>query len=146
MPVTQAQEAGPITGAHLTEVLDSALAEVDADETSGSLLRATGLRVCFEIPDVGCVLNVESVDAGDHHIRWGYGRGPWSPRLRIRFDSEVANRYLQGRENLAIAVARGRVRVEGDPRFTLLYLPALRVLMAPYRRAVEALCPDMEID
>ena len=50
--------------------------------------------------------------------------------------SEVANRYLQGRESLAIAIARGKVRCEGDSRSALLYLPAVRLLCEPYRRIV----------
>jgi hypothetical protein len=49
-------------------------------------------------------------------------------------DSEVANRYLQGAESLAIAIAHGRVRVSGESKTALLYLPLLQRVCEPYRR------------
>ena len=55
----------------------------------------------------------------------------------------VANRYLQGRESLAIAIARGEVSCKGEPRTALLYLPAARLLGEPYRRVVEAEFPAL---
>ena len=48
--------------------------------------------------------------------------------------AEVANRYLQGRESLAIAIARGQVRCRGESRAALAYLPAARL----HLRAVPA--------
>jgi hypothetical protein len=58
-------------------------------------------------------------------------------------NSEVANRYLQGRESLAIAIARGEVRCEGESSAALLYLPATRLIAEPYRRVVEAEYPRL---
>ena len=46
--------------------------------------------------------------------------------------AEVANRYLQGRESLAIAIARGQVGCRGVAD-ALLYLPAARLICEPYR-------------
>jgi len=138
---------GFASAAQFSQVIDTALRGLDDDERSGPLIRATGIRLRFELPDVASVLNVASVARGDHHIRWGFGdAGDWEPKLRIRLDSETANRFLQGRESLAIAIARGRVKVEGDPRVTLLYLPALRMLVKPYRAAVAELCPDLVVN
>ena len=42
-------------------------------------------------------------------------------------DSATANGYLQGRESLAVAIARGQVRCSGDLKTALVYLPALRL-------------------
>ena len=81
------------------------------------------------------VLNVAAGDDPDHPIRWSFdGRPRWSPRLELEMDSEVANAYLQGRESLAIAMARRRVRCRGEARVALLYLPAIRLICEPYRR------------
>ena len=55
----------------------------------------------------------------------------------------VANRYLLGSESIAIAIARGQVKVRGDLRLALLYLPAVRLLCGPYRAAVEADFPGL---
>src|SRR3954470_18211188 len=44
--------------AELRALLDEVLTEVDADDRAGSLLRAAGLRVRFQLPDLGMVLNI----------------------------------------------------------------------------------------
>ena len=57
--------------------------------------------------------------------------------------ADIANRYLQGRESLAIAIARGQVRSRGEARAALRYLPAARLICEPYRRVIEADYPDL---
>jgi hypothetical protein len=130
----------------LREVLDRVLAEVDADEVAGPLLRATGLRVRFEFPDLGLALNVAASEDGDHHLRWGFSRDAgWEPRLKLKMDSDVANRYLQGKQSLAIAIARGQVITSGQPRYALLYVPALRLVIDRYRRLVRDEYPNLAL-
>jgi hypothetical protein len=129
------------------QILDLALRKLDGDERSGALMRATGIRLRIEISDVASALNLASVQNGNRHLTWTFDDSPdWEPRLVMRLDSEIANRFLQGRESLAIAVARGRVKVEGDPRYTLLYVPALRLLVDPYRAAVREHSPGLAVD
>jgi hypothetical protein len=129
------------------EVIDTALATLDADERSGPLARAAGLRTRFELPDVLAVVNLAVGDAGGRNLRWAHSdEGDWDPKLRFAMDSDVANRFFQGRESLAIAIARGRVRVEGEPRYALLYIPALRLLVEPYRQAVRRHKPGLALD
>ena len=59
--------------------------------------------------------------------------------------SEVANRYLQGRESLAIAIARGRVRVSGEAGAALRCLPATRLIAERYRSVVESDYPSLAV-
>ena len=126
------------------ELLDAALFELDADEKAGPLLRATGMRVRFEFPDLGMVLNVAASEEPGHHLRWEFSDAvDWEPKLNLSMDSQIANAYLQGKESLAIAIARGRVRYKGDTRCALLYLPALRLVVAPYRRLVRREHPHL---
>jgi len=126
------------------ELLDEALSELDADEKSGPLLRAAGLRMRFEFPDLGLVLNVAASEEPGHHLRWEFSDAvDWEPKLNLRMDSRIANAYLQGKESLAIAIARGRVRWSGDTRCTLLYVPALRLVVGPYRRLVRREYPHL---
>jgi hypothetical protein len=129
--------------AEFRAALDEALADADADDRIGPLIGATKLRLRFEFPDAGLVLNVAAAD-GDSNLSWSFAEDPgWSPRLELEMDSPVANRYLQGRESLAIAIARGQVRVRGESRVALLYLPAAGLLCEPYRRVVEAGYPAL---
>ena len=119
------------------ELLDEVLSALDADEKSGPLLRATGLRVRFEFPDLGMVLNVAASDEPGHHLQWEFSDAvDWEPKLNLSMDWQIANAYLQGKESLAIAIARGRVRYDGQARCALLYVPALGLVVAPYRRLV----------
>jgi hypothetical protein len=130
--------------AEFRALLDRALREVDEDDRAGTLLRATGLRIRFEFPDLGLALNVAATDGGEHHLRWAFAdAAEWKPKLELRMDSAVANAYLQGRESLAIAIARRQVRCSGEARVALLYVPAIRLLSEPYRRIVEDEHPDL---
>ena len=127
----------------LREALELALAAADKDERVGPLIGATRLRMRFEFTDLEVSLNV-SAAAGDHNIEWSFADDPgWVPKLVLRMTSEVANRYLQGRESLAIGIARREVRCEGESRIALLYLPATRFLNDSYRAVVERDFPDL---
>jgi hypothetical protein len=129
----------PRSRAEFRELLDRALREVDSEDRAGTLLRATGLRIRFEFPDLDLSLNVAAADDGDHHLRWSFADpAQWDPKLELRMDSAVANAYLQGKESLAIAMARRQVRCRGEARVALLYVPAIRLLCDPYRRIAEA--------
>jgi len=128
------------------DLLDEVLADVDADDKAGSLLRAAGLRMRFRFPDLGMVLNVAPSEDPDHHLRWAFSDAvDWEPRLDLTMDSQVANAYLQGQESLAIGIARGRVRAEGDTRCALLYVPALRLVVDSYRRQIRLRHPRLVI-
>jgi hypothetical protein len=126
------------------ELLDEALSELDADEKSGPLLRAAGLRMRFDFTDLGLVLNVTASEEPAHHLRWEFSDAvDWEPKLSLRMDSRIANAYLQGKESLAIAIARGRIRFNGDTRCALVYVPALRLVVGPYRRLVRRQYPHL---
>jgi hypothetical protein len=131
----------------LRAVLERMLADVDADDVSGPLLRASNLRIRFEFSDVGLVLNTAASDDPHHHIRWAFSdEVDWEPALELTMDSETANRYLQGKESLPIAIARRKVHCRGESRFTLLFLPVLRLIVDPYRRAIRAQHPALALD
>lgn len=132
--------------AELRELLDRTLRAVDADDFAGPVLRGVGLSVRFEITDLGLVLNVAPSDDPDHHLRWGFAdERSFDPKLELTMDSEVANVYLQGRESLAIAIARRRVRFGGDAGVALLYVPTLRLICEHYRRIVKASHPELAV-
>ncbi|MDX6583738.1 MAG: hypothetical protein QOI10_2922 [Solirubrobacterales bacterium] len=127
----------------LRAALARTLGEVDADERLGPLIGATRLRMRFEFTDLGMALNVAAADRG-HNLTWSFADDPgWPPKLTLMMSSEVANRYLQGAESLAIGIARGQVRWRGDSRTALLYLPAARLIAEPYRRVIEAEYPAL---
>jgi len=129
----------------LVAALERALAEADADERVGPLIGATRLRLRFELREPELTVNLAAAE-DDHNLTWSFADDPgWSPKLLLRMPAEVANRYLQGRESLAIAIARGQVSCKGESRVALLYLPATRLLCEPYRRVVETEFPALAV-
>lgn len=121
--------------AELREVLDGLLASVDRDERVGPTLRASDIRTRIEFTDMKLALNVASAEDAEHWIEWTFGRrAPWTPKLVLRMDSDVANRWLQGSESIAVALAHGRVRCTGDSRSALYFLPTAKLLTDPYRK------------
>jgi hypothetical protein len=135
------------SAAEFQALLDDVLREADADDQAGPLLRAAGLRIRFEFPDLPLVLNVAATDQSNHHLTWRFDdETDWTPKLTLRMDSKVANAYLQGKESLAIAIARRRVKATGDTRSALFYIPTLRVLVASYRRLVTHEQPHLVLE
>lgn len=127
------------------EVLDRALRDLDGDDRSGPLLRAAGLSLRIELTDLGLVLRIWADQGDEHHLRWTFGESDDPPKLDLKMDSETANAYLQGQESLAIAIARGKVRCSGESRIALLYLPAMRLVVEPYRRQVRERYPHLAL-
>jgi hypothetical protein len=133
--------------AEFEHLLDDVLTETDADDHAGPLLRAAGLRIRFEFPDLPLTLSLAATEEGSHHLTWKFSDDTkWKPKLRLQMDSKVANAYLQGKESLAIAIARGRVKASGDTRSALIYIPALQLLVSSYRKLVTQEHPHLVLE
>lgn len=133
--------------AEAREVLSRLLEGVESDERVGPALRASGMRERLELSDLGVVVNVRASERRGHCLDWDFSdRADWEPRLELRMPSEVANRYLQGRESVAVAIARGRISCNGDGRAALAHLPANRLLAEHYRRLVADSYPHLLTD
>ena len=127
------------------EVLDRALRELDGDDRAGPLLRAAGLSVRIELTDLDLALLVTPSDEAGHYLRWTFAERGEPAKLELRMDSETANAYLQGQESLAVAIARGKVKCSGESRVAMLYVPALRLVVEPYRRLVRERYPHLAL-
>jgi hypothetical protein len=139
----QAKRDAP-SASDLRAALDDALRALDADERTGPLVRASGLSVRLELTDADLTLSVRASDDPAHHIAWDF-TGAGAVKLVLQMDSATANAYLQGQESLAIAIARGHVQHSGESRTALLYLPVLRMLCEPYRRAISDHYPQLSL-
>jgi hypothetical protein len=126
--------------------LEETLASAEADDRVGPMIAATNLRITFRFPDVGLTLNVVAGDREDRNLTWSWGEDPVPSKLELTMDSATANRFLQGRESLAIAIARGHAKVRGGSRSALLGLPATRLLCQSYREVVTSEHPALAAD
>jgi hypothetical protein len=128
----------------LRQILDRVLKELDADPEQGAKLRAAGLQQRIEVTDLGLILNVGPGDEGSDHLRWKFSdRVDWKPLVSLKMNSDVANAYLQGKENLAIAIVRKRISTSCDARAVVRYLPASRPIFERYRAIVESDYPHL---
>jgi SCP-2 sterol transfer family len=132
----------------LRELIDHALVELDSDERRGALLRATGLQVRLEVTDLDLVLRLSASQEGAHHLSWAFAgqeADDAASGLTLAMNSATANEYLQGEASLPVAIARGQVRCSGDLKTALIYLPALRLLVDPYRSWMTRLHPHLAV-
>ncbi len=137
------------SGEELCEVLDALLSEIDGDPEFGPRMRAANLPHRAVYPDLGVVLNIAAApERGEHFLRWSFSeQDDWDPALTMEMDSAVANRFLQGRVNFAIAVARGEIRVSSaEPGAAMGFLPLSVGLIARYREIVADSFPHLLLD
>ena len=132
----------------LKDILDTVLKEIDTDPDDGPRLRAAAAPLRIEFPDLKLVVNVSRDEGGRHCLRWNFSqRERVHPKLRLSMESAVANRVFQGRENPAIAIARGRLRTNiEDAGAALRFFPAAKPLFSRYRQLVSEKYPHLAVD
>jgi hypothetical protein len=137
-----------LTKKELKQILDTVLREIDGDPDEGPRLRAVAVPLRIEFPDLKLVINVKPDDRGNHCVRWDFSRkASADPKLRLSMESAVANRVFQGRENPAIAIARGRMRTSiQDAGAALRFFPAAKPLFSRYRELVSQKYPHLAVD
>jgi hypothetical protein len=146
MPAT-GKKSGFRSAEELREILDAALSAIDADADEGPRVRSCAAPMQFEFTDLKLVLNLSPAESGRHFVHWDFRRAGAHPKLRLSMDSEFANRLLQGRENPAIAIARGRMKTKiEDVGAALSFFPAVKPLFSRYRQIVAEKYPHLALD
>jgi hypothetical protein len=137
-----------MTKKELKSILDAVLKEIDVDPDDGPRLSAAAAPLRIEFPDVKLVLNVSRAEGGRHCLDWNFSsRSGAKPKLRLSMESAVANRMFQGRENPAIAIARGRLRTRvEDAGAALRFFPAAKPLFSRYRELVSEKYPHLALE
>ena len=128
------------------EVIDRAFELMSTDSEMGPQLRDAETPQRFEFPDVDLVLNVShATDVVDgQHLRWEWSDDvEWDPEVEMRMDSDVANRYFQGEENIALAIARRRVKTSGNVKKALALVPITKAVFPKYRALLEEEYPHL---
>ena len=129
------------------DVIDRVFRIMSEDAEMGPRLRQAGVPRRFEFDDLGLVLNVRPGRTGEHaNLAWVWSdEVDWSPTVRMTMSSETANRYFQGRENIAYAIARRRVRTSGDLRSALELISITKPVHERYRALVEREYPHLKV-
>ena len=129
------------------EVMDRIFEMMNSDPDMGPKLRAADVPQRFEFSDVDMVVNIRAAtdeEGGNLHWEWSDDVG-WEPKVKMTMSSETANKYFQGKENVAIAIARRRIKTGGDVKAALSLIPITKPVYERYTRVVEAEYPHLKV-
>lgn len=129
------------------EVIDKTFGMMSDDPEMGPKLRDADVPQRFEFDDLDLVVNISAADDDDRaNLRWEWTDDvPWTPRVQMKMSSEVANKYFQGRENVAIAIARRRIKASGDVKAALQIIPITKPVFERYREMIERDYPHLVV-
>ena len=127
------------------EVMDLIFAMMSEDEQMGPQLREADVPQRFEFDDFDLVVNIRAGhDDEDANLVWEWGDDVgWSPKVRMKMSSQTANRYFQGKENIAMAIARRRIKTGGDVKAALALIPITKPVYGRYRELVAEKYPHL---
>jgi hypothetical protein len=112
----------------------------------GPQLRDADTPQRFEFTDYELVVNIRPGGPEEPNLAWEWSdEVTWEPKVKMTMSSETANRYFQGKENVAIAIARRRIKAGGDVKAALAILPITKPLFARYREMIAAEYPHLEV-
>ncbi len=128
------------------EVIDRTFTIMSEDPEMGPKLRDADTPQRFEFTDLDLVVNIRAGREGEPNLVWEWSDDvAWEPKVRMTMSSDTANKYFQGKENVAIAIARRRVKTGGDVKAALALIPITKPLFARYSAMVAADYPHLEL-
>jgi hypothetical protein len=128
------------------EVLDRTFELMSTDPEMGPKLREADTPQRWEFPDLDLVVNVAAAPEGDAatNLTWEWTDDvAWDAEVKMEMDSDVANRYFQGKENIAMAIARRRIKTSGDVKKALALVPITKPVFERYRDMLEDEYPHL---
>jgi hypothetical protein len=128
-------------------VMDRVFGMMDDDPEMGPKLRDADVPMRYEFEDVDLVVNIRAARPGeDGNLHWEWSDDvDWEPRVKMAMSSETANKYFQGKENVAMAIARRRIKSGGDVKAALALMPVTKPVFARYRAMVEDEYPHLVV-
>jgi hypothetical protein len=129
------------------EVMDRIFSLMDEDPDMGPKLRDADVPQRFEFEDLDLVVNIRAATPDEStNLVWVWSDDvAWDARVQMKMSSETANRYFQGKENVAMAIARRRIKTGGDVKAALALIPITKPLFGHYRELVENEYPHLAL-
>jgi hypothetical protein len=129
------------------EVMDRIFGLMDSDPDMGPKLRDADVPQRFDFEDVDLVVNIRAARPDeDRNLVWEWTDDvDWEPKVRMAMSSETANKYFQGKENVAIAIARRKIKTGGDVRAALALIPITKPVYGQYTEIVKAEYPHLKV-
>ena len=136
----------PKNAKEFREVMDRVFDMMSTDPEMGPKLREAETPQRFEFPDLDLVVNITSRDAEEdgQNLMWVWSDDvDWDPDVKMTMDSDVANKYFQGKENVAMAIARRRIKTSGNVKKALALIPITKPVESMYRDMIESEYPHL---
>jgi hypothetical protein len=129
------------------EVMDRVFAMMSDDPQMGPALRDADVPQRFAFDDMDAVINIRPTrDGEDGNLHWEWTDDvDWEPRVKMEMSSETANKYFQGKENVAMAIARRRIKTGGDVKAALAIMPITKPVFDRYRAMVVDEYPHLAV-
>jgi len=128
------------------EVMDRTFRLMSEDPQMGPQLREANTPQQFRFTDVDMVVNIRPGTVEEPNLAWEWKDDvPWEPKVKMEMTSETANRYFQGKENVAIAIARRRIKAGGDVKAALAIIPITKPLFARYSDMIAHDYPHLQV-
>jgi hypothetical protein len=133
--------------AEFREVMDRVFTLMSDDPDMGPKLRDADVPQRFEFPDVDMVVNVRAAREGeDGNLYWEWTDDvDWEAKVKMTMKSAICNKYFQGKENVAMAIARRRIKTGGDVKAALALIPITKPVYERYRDVVEDEYPHLAV-
>ena len=136
----------PKNAKEFREVMDHVFEMMSTDPDMGPKLRDAETPQRFEFPDLDLVVNITSAadNSDGNNLVWTWSDDvDWEPDVKMTMDSDVANKYFQGKENVAMAIARRRIKTSGNVKKALALIPITKPVYAMYREMLEEEYPHL---
>ncbi len=129
------------------EVMDQIWAMMSEDPDMGPRLRDADVPQRFEFSDFDLVCNIRAARGDeDGCLHWEWSDDvDWEPKVKMAMTSETANKYFQGKENVAMAIARRRIKTGGDVKAALSLIPITKPIYERYKSLVAAEYPHLKV-
>src|ERR1044071_8001183 len=128
-------------------IMDWIFSAMSEDPDMGPKLRDADVPQRFEFDDVDLVVDIRAArDGEDGNLYWEWTDDvDWEPKVKMTMSSGTANKYFQGKENVAMALARRRIKSGGDVKAALSLIPITKPIYARYRDFVEEEYPHLAV-
>jgi hypothetical protein len=129
------------------EVMNRIFSLMDEDPDMGPRLRDADVPQRFEFEDLDLVVNIRAATPDEPtNLVWIWSDDvTWDSKVQMKMSSETANRYFQGKENVAMAIARRRIKTGGDVKAALALMPITKPIFAHYRELVGREYPHLAL-
>jgi hypothetical protein len=133
--------------AEFRELMDRVFTLMSEDPDMGPKLRDADVPQRWEFEDLDLVVNIRaSREDEDGNLHWEWSDDvDWKSKVQMRMSSETANKYFQGKENVPVAMARRRIKTNGDMKAALALIPITKPVYAQYRAVVEEEYPHLVV-